>query len=177
MFNDTIGIDDILSKLQPYNYICIKTDAKHFQKDIGKNFTVGKDLDIIVSKNDFSTIQNILKELIIAKFTNYDIKYIEALNNYKIRVERFNCLIIQFDISVKFFDLDNSIIKDSIIKRIKENQYFIPTVDYELFYRLEEIKQNPHKQHHKSYVVLNAKFLNDNHYKNYKSIIESALND
>jgi len=176
IFFKFININDFIKAIEKYEYVLIKTDAKHFQKDFIDNFSVGKDLDIIASKKDYNKIVNILLGISKKTFKNCNIIEKDNKQNYKLRIEKYGCLIIQFDISkCNFYNLDENYIIKAIKYKVRKDNYYILPVEYELLFRLEEIKQNPYKEHHKEFIILNKQYLSNLH-NNYKNIIKEIIN-
>lgn len=138
-----VNVNDYLNIISNIDYALAKIDVPYNPKTFPFEYAIGKDLDIYVSSNDFVKICNITK-LYFTKYKVFVIKIIKNDNNFKLRIIKDSKLHFQIDITV-----DNSL----IINRIKKSNYYILSFENEKKVRLNEIKKNPNKVHHKEWLI------------------------
>lgn len=141
-----LNLADYLNKIKEINYALTKIDVPYNPKTFPHEYAIGKDLDIFVSQNDYNEI----REITINYFKQYNkqfiIKIIEKKNNFRLRMEKNNKLHFQIDITI-----DDSL----ILCKVKKDNYYILSLENEKKVRLNEIKKNPHKIHHKEWLINN----------------------
>ena len=141
-----LDILNYLKEINKYNYALTKTDVPYMPSDFPNNYPIGKDMDMYVSSVNFSDICKITKYYF--KNINYDKKIVKKNNNWKLRIEENNKLHYQIDITI-----DDNMINDRILK----NNYYILSLKNEIKIRQNEVNKNPHKKHHKEWLVINLK--------------------
>lgn len=156
-----IDLNNFINKLNKIEYIVIKLETPYRPRDFPFRYAYGKDLDIIINPRNHITALNILKE-----FSNenkqFKKKIIITKGNIRLRFIIKNQLHYQIDISSEIENLGSNFLIDSIEKRIKRNNYYVPTKKYELIYRLNEYYMNNSKKHHLDYLLNNIDKLDIN---------------
>ena len=140
-----LNLNNYFNEIKDINYGLTKIDVPYNPKEFPNKYAVGKDLDILVSANDYNKI----KTITIKYFKQYHLftfKIIETNNNFRLRLEVKNKLHYQIDITI-----NNSL----IIGRVEKDNYYILSLENEKKVRLNEIKKNPHKKHHKDWLLGN----------------------
>ena len=137
-----LNLNNFFYEIKDIHYALTKIDVPYNPKEFPNKYAVGKDLDILVSTNDYDTI----KTITIKYFKQYDqfiFKIIEKENNLRLRMEKNSKLHYQIDITI-----NNSL----IVNRVKKDNYYILSLENEKIIRLNEIKNNPNKKHHKEWI-------------------------
>jgi hypothetical protein len=148
--NDIIGI----------NYCITKYDTPYYNSKFPHEYTIGKDLDLLVHKDDFlSLIAIVCKHFEKQMKYFYKNKVIKDDNSIIIRIERFGILHYQIDISDKVKRVSKNCVNKMLNTRVKEKTFFIPQVKYELIIRLIEFLDNPYKKHHLEYIKKNKDYI------------------
>ena len=140
-----LNLNNYFNEIKDINYALTKIDVPYNPKEFPNKYAVGKDLDILVSANDYNKI----KTITIKYFKQYPLftfKIIETNNNFRLRLEVKNKLHYQIDITV-----NNAL----IIGRVEKDNYYILSLENEKIVRLNEFKKNPHKKHHKIWLIKN----------------------
>ena len=143
--NNILNLNNYFDEIKDINYALTKIDVAYNPKEFPNKYAVGKDLDILVSAKDYNEI----KTITIKYFKQYPLFkciIIETNNNFKLRLNEKNKLHYQIDITV-----NNSL----IIDRVEKDNYYILSLETEKKVRLYEIKKNPHKKHHKYWLLDN----------------------
>lgn len=151
ILENQINIEPILDSLNNYKYALVKLDSPYLPIDFPKTLPIGKDLDIICSKEDFSPIRELLFNF--AKSLNsYSYRIIDTNNNTRIRIEQNECLIIQFDISYSMEYRTDSFFENALKKRVFKKSYYTLDPIHEYIYRMCEYSKKPLKKQHEFYL-------------------------
>ena len=155
-----IDVKLILEHIQGYNYVITKLDSPYIPKDFPVHYPLGKDIDIICAdKEEYNKILGTVENDVKMYETSYHIrqvKYNDQDNHeYRslIRLEQEgHVLVLQFDISCKIGGLSPDFLNEMIEARKKNNVFYVPSIDYELICRLNEICNTKNKRHHIDFV-------------------------
>jgi Zn-dependent protease len=104
-----LDLNDLLNSISDMDYILIKTEVPYIKKGFPTNYPIGKDLDIVVTKNRFQEIAN-KAILFSSKYNYFHKKIIYTNNNLKIRFNLLGQLHYQIDISHSLDYIDNMFI-------------------------------------------------------------------
>jgi len=150
---DMIDLIKLFNELNNYEYFIIKIDTPYTPKTFPKEIPIGKDLDIFSSKKDFKNINKVLLDFANKYRDKFNIKVINQDYKYRVRLETFSKLYYQLDNN---YLTDNNIlsvfIENAMQKRIFINGYYTIPIEYEIVFRLSEIKNYPHKKYHIDFV-------------------------
>lgn len=154
-----LDLKKLFNSLQPFKYACIKVDAPYVPKDFPNNYAVGKDLDIIILKDDCSSVKNVLSDFTDVYRDKFNIRWIEDPYGFRVRYENSK-LHFQFDVKYMIEGLSEKFISDLLNTRklisFKKSIYGVPKVKYEIVIRmLADLKNKPH---HMEYLRDNLSF-------------------
>jgi len=141
-----INLKKYIDKISILNYAIAKYDVPYNPKEFPDKYAIGKDLDIYVCIKHYNDIKNVTKKYFSNYERIYNIKIIEKKNNYRLRMEKNNKLHFQIDIT------SNSIM---INDRQKIKNFYVLSKKNEIYVRKKEIVKNPHKIHHKKWLIKN----------------------
>ena len=162
-----ISIVEIVNLLNKYDYSLVKTDVPYMPHDFPTHFPVGKDLDIICKKEDFS---NIINEIINTtnKYHQYSIIIVNEKNGTRIRLQQSKTLYYQFDVSYNTQGLSTAFTEDAISARTNYNKlYYTLSPEYEFLYRLNALHKKNTKTHHREYLFSHMESFNEELAKKY----------
>lgn len=136
-----LDLEEYFNLIKQLEYFIIKLETPYVPRDFPKNYAIGKDIDIIVSGNDFDKIKEIT-QIFSRNYPNYTIIIYETdLNSFRLRFQEDNKLHYQIDIRT----LIEGISEETIIKcfegRLKNNNYYILPPKLERFFRELEYKK------------------------------------
>ena len=137
-----LNLNNYFIKIKDIKYALTKIDVPYNPKTFPFEYAIGKDLDIFVASEHYENIKTITNEY-FCKYTQFKIKIIEKNNYFRLRMEENNKLHFQIDITI-----DDSL----ILYRVKKDNYYILSLENEKIVRLNEIKKNPNKKHHKEWI-------------------------
>ena len=133
--------------ISDFDYVMIKLETPNTHRQFPHNYTIGTDIDIIASSDDFPKIKFIINQL--NKHKKFNIKEISDISSFKLRYQFGKFLNLQFDVSAsdesKLFL--NCINNSTSIKGIK-----VPKIEYELIVRILEWVNHPKKNHHLEFI-------------------------
>ena len=156
-----LELKELFNELNKYEYIIIKTDTPYSPKNFPNEYPIGKDLDIFSSEKDYKKVNEVLFDFADKYKNKFNIRVIEQDAKYRVRLEKFGQLYYQLDNN---YLTDNNIsyvfIEDAIQNKIFVNGYYTIPIEYEIVFRLSEIKSYPHKKHHIDYVKKNLDKVN-----------------
>ena len=134
-----------------YKYVIIKWDTPYFPKNFPKSYCVGKDVDILVLKEDFDAVCKIC-DTFSDKFAK---RTIEKDGNCRIRYEDCDNLHYQFDISWKTESFDENNVRSFISGRTRHGSFWVCSLNDEIQVRKKEVEMFPHKHHHEIWIDQN----------------------
>jgi|GEM_PF-1920956 len=154
-----LKIEDLFRILEGLNYTVLKNDVPYMPKDFPFNYPVGKDLDILVSKNDFMKAKTLVSKFAESSNWEWNYKVIEDIYRYKIRFLWNGRLHFQIDLTG---DLNNPVLEKALLDdRIKiNNMYYVPSIETEVLLRMLEYQKNKTKKHHLDYIIKNKSMWN-----------------
>lgn len=156
-----IDVKTILQHIHNRKYVLTKTETPYMPEDFPIHYPLGKDIDIICSDMDeyHQVLASILKDIEIYKDYNIRIlkKTDKAGREYRtlVRIEQEDqFLVLQFDIASRYRtgNLTPDFVDEMIETRIREKNYYVPSIKYEIIVRLQELHSYPRKKHHRDYV-------------------------
>lgn len=156
-----LELKELFNELNKYEYIIIKTDTPYSPKNFPNEYPIGKDLDIFSSEKDYKKVNEVLFDFADKYKNKFNIRVIEQDAKYRVRLEKFGQLYYQLDNNYLTDNNTSSVfIEDAIQNRIFVNGYYTIPIEYEIVFRLSEIKSYPHKKHHIDYVKKNLDKVN-----------------
>ena len=151
-FSTEIDFSSLCDQINSFNCAFVKTDVPYMPDDFPKSVPIGKDADIICTRNDFDALCKILDNW-AAKFTGYNIIKIDGLKSRKIRIQTGNVLLYQIDLSWSIEGISDGFVDDALSVRIKTESYYILTPIYEYIIRMNAYSKDKKKAYHKKYLV------------------------
>lgn len=143
-----LNIYDYLTAIKEFNYALIKVETPYMTNNFPHNYPIGKDMDVIVSKEDYRPLveitQKSFKNLPFFKITENN-----SPNNYRVRLEHNKKLHYQIDISC---ELDTVNIEELLANRKLRNNYYVLDSKNEFMIRKYELNKNPNKKHHQEWI-------------------------
>lgn len=156
LLNNPIKMHAILRILEKYDYAVLKLEGNEMLYDFPEHCPVGKDVDILINKEECSVIkreiQEYLEEINDGK---YIIKTVENKYSCTIRVEIYGRMFFQIDMIYAHPRLNGSYFDDAMKSRIKKACFYVLDTRYESIYRMVSLRENPQKRHHYEYIVAN----------------------
>ncbi len=150
-----LNLNLLFENLSEYEYIIIKLDTPYMTKDFPKIIPIGKDLDIYSSKKDFENVNESILNFANQYQDIFDIKIIKDDGKYRVRFEKFGQLYYQLDNNyLTDKTIPSVFIEDAICHKIRKNNYYTLPIEYEIVFRLSEIKNAPHKRYHIDFVKM-----------------------
>lgn len=144
-----LDIEAVLKNIKPFQYVLTKTDVPYMPSDFPKNYPLGKDMDLVCIKSDFSGVCNAIINSLQDMQLPYTIREVGKSEYHKlIRVELEEYLIYQFDITSELLVPNADFIPQMLKRRIQEQNYYKPFLKDELIIRLYEAVYNKQKRHH-----------------------------
>lgn len=164
----SLNVTKIIDAISSYEYVLTKTDVPYMPSDFPKNYPLGKDMDIVCSRSDFSGICN----QIIAAFNKMQLPYsiieVDKSTYHKlVRVELEGQLIYQFDVTSELEHVNADFIPNLLKRRIPEKTYYKPILEDELIIRLYEVLDNKQKRHHIEFLQNHLKELEEGNIDKY----------
>ena len=155
-----LPIASFLGKIRDLQYVALKTEAPYQPDNFPETYPLGKDLDILCSKEDYEAILKqayILKEKYSEK---YEVKVVKKGNGEKIRFELNGFLCYQIDLSWDLFKIKGKDVPPFLNDRITNGKYFTLTLEKELLVRCFEYLANQKKTHHLDFIKKYSSHLN-----------------
>jgi len=179
----SLNVTKIIDAISSYEYVLIKTDVPYMPSDFPKNYPLGKDMDIVCSRSDFSGICNQIIAALNKMQLPYSIIEVDKSKYHKlVRVELEGQLIYQFDITSELQVPNDDFVPQMLKRRIQEQNYYKPVLEDELVIRLYEAANNKQKRHHIEYLQKHLaefdnsceRFLNNDAFEVLKLLRDSA---
>ena len=143
-----LNIVEYLEKLKNLNYVILKEDTPYQPTNFPETYSLGKDLDILCTLEDYPTILQITKDFRKDYEEKYEIKCIEKTKGEKIRFELNDFLCFQIDLSWEIFKIEQLNVPSFLSDRIIKGNFFMLTLEKELLIRAFEFIGNSKKKHH-----------------------------
>ena len=138
-----LNIKKYLDVIYEYNYALTKIDVPYNPATFPFNYAIGKDLDMFVSKDCFEKIQETTLNF-FKQYTRFQLRIIKNAKNFRLRMEQNEVLHYQIDITMN----------DQMVQNKEyRNHYYILSLNNEMKVRLNEIRKNPGKLHHKYWII------------------------
>jgi hypothetical protein len=157
MYMYYLNLNNYFKSISNLDYAIAKIDTPYNPKEFPKKYAIGKDLDIFVKKKDFEKI----KMATINYFNQYKNFYVypdknRPTNNFILLImdksKKKNWKKEKYHNSWCHYQIDITV-NDSLIKnRVKKENFYILSMENEKIVRLNELKKNPHKKHHKDWL-------------------------
>lgn len=153
LFKPHFILSEYFATIESYSWILIKSDTEDMDSDFRVTHLFSKDIDLICYKNEFDRIVDETIAFSINKcMPGCVIKHIKDKNRSKIRIEQNDFLIFQFDIACEIEYMETAFLQDAVNRRISYRDYYIPTLEDELIFRVYEYLMHPEKIKHKCYI-------------------------
>ena len=110
--------------MRPYSYAFVKIDVPYMPKDFPENIPVGKDADIICSKNDFCKLWDIVKDWSVKLLSDISsVSSVDSLIGVKdssLRGEYYvKSIEEQYGNRLRIYTLKNTSILPSLLRFLK----------------------------------------------------------
>lgn len=162
-FDPNFSLIGLCENIKEYEYAFVKIDVPYMPEDFPYRIPVGKDADIICTRESFELIN-----MVCGKWTKdlprkYNIIEIQETNGTRYRIcGSRNILIYQIDISWRANGLNEKFYRDAVSDRVNCGMYYKLAAEYEYIYRMYSYYQDNNKAHHKEYLILNQSDYNPN---------------
>lgn len=159
---DLSGFFDAIADIP---YIAVKTDAPYMVENFPADYPVGKDIDLIVTEENFMTMVDRI-ESFAWRSRGFKIRRIHEKRGFRLRFEFGRVLHYQIHAEYAVDGLSSDFIAQSIRNRRKDRNYFVPELGYEIAYRWVDFHEHRVKRHHLEYIKnhrnsINWAFLED----------------
>ena len=169
IIEEKLSLKEYFESIYDYEWMLIKTEADYMPLDFPNNIPFSKDVDMISSNDDFiNVVESTWQYLNTLLSEKYEIRKIDDKDRVKIRVEKKGFLIIQIDISRSVAGLKQSFVESSLKNRHEKNGYYVSTDRDEVYFRMNEYRQNPNKIWHKVWVENHAELFDAEYFANLK---------
>lgn len=159
IFNPTVSVNDYLPRIDNCDYVAIKTCAP-YNKGNSFDFAFGKDLDIICKTHCYERVKEITKAYVYGLEDDlYKVTEVNDGDATRYRIMMNNHLVYQFDISSNVDGIDMQAIEDTIDSRQRNGAIYVPALQYELLYILNEYLKHPSKKYHLNFLKQNKDLL------------------
>ena len=151
---DKLDLTKYLFMIKDLKYFIIKLETPYVPKDFPQNYAIGKDIDLIVSIDDFEKIKEITKYF-SNEYSEYNIILHDSDSDcFRLRFENNNNkLHYQIDIRTSLQGITNEHIQKCLEYRIMNNNYYIlPPKLERVFRELEYIRYGNSKPWHKDWL-------------------------
>lgn len=165
-----LSLKHFFSEASKFDYAVVKIDTPYNPSNFPSIYAIGKDIDIICKKKDFSN------------FCNFIARWCSTYNFYKLVIKKVsddNCLFrletenttvhggverqlhFQFDLSYTFHSINEEQVSSIIDNSILYNGLKVTDLEDELRIRQEEVLRSPHKKHHSDWITEYTKYKSD----------------
>lgn len=154
VLNPEIDMKRCISILNQFSYALIKTEVPYFPLNFPEEIPVGKDLDIICSRDDYAPLLKELKNFAVESEV-YDIVFKKMRNdkaNTQIRFEIAGKLILQLDVAYKIPHQIADVVSVALEKRVLKDGYYVLDDVYEYLVRMVTYTDKPNKKYHLEYL-------------------------
>tara|TARA_A100001035_G_scaffold192965_1_gene154287 strand:+ start:442 stop:1425 length:984 start_codon:yes stop_codon:yes gene_type:complete len=148
-----LDIGSLLSSLKKYEYFLIKRDTPYNPPSFPSSYAVGKDLDVIVKKDDLKSVKEEVTSFAEKNKGKFNLNIIEEKNGFRVRFEENDMLHYQIDVSTSVPGVSEKFLQKCFEEKLLVNRAFyeLPT-RYEAVLRVASLSRKPSKIHH--YVFL-----------------------
>ena len=155
VFDSDFDFREIVEILNHYKYAFVKISVPYIPVEFPDKIPVGKDADILCSKNDWEEIKKQISKA-LEKYCYYNILLIDQDDGFKIRIQQGKTLFYLIDVSYKILGAKGSFLEDALTERVYDKRgFYTLRNDYEYVYRAFELHKNPQKIYHKRYLIEN----------------------
>jgi hypothetical protein len=123
-----------INVMSKYNYFITKIDVPYVPKDFPNTYAIGKDLDIVVSKEHFEDVK-LFCDLYSRTYPYFNIIWQRERGGFGLRFEKDGKLHFKFDIRHSVKHIDDDHIVSSMNNRLLKDGYFITDNLHEKLYR------------------------------------------
>lgn len=160
----SIDLNNIFSKIKNLNYALTKVEAPYQEKDFPSQYAVGKDIDVLVDKNDAFKAFDVINKYADEYSGIFKVKKIFENEGFRIRfLNDDNTLHFQIDVKISNLVETSSIIENAL-------GYKELDISYEAVSRIKAFTKKPHKIHHKDFILKNQNKINLKILKKHNSI-------
>ena len=159
-----INLQTFINEIKDIDYAFTKIETPYQVDNFPKDYAHGKDIDILVSKEDAFILFEKLNSLKLQNSGSFKTKTIFEKNGARVRfLNNDNSLHYQVDIKISSLATKENI-------KIHKDGYKIFTKDIEVINRLNALELKPHKVHHKEYIIKEKNNINLKTLKKYNKI-------
>lgn len=145
-----LAIPKLIELFENLNYVILKTDVPYMPATFPISYPLGKDLDILISREDVEFLTPIIEKLKKISSWKFGLKIIRSNTGVKFRFMWLGILHYQIDC---VFDLKLNGLEESLLKnRIRKETYWIPPLSLEMLYRASEYSHNTLKYYHLDFI-------------------------
>lgn len=146
VFEPNIDLKELFELLNPYSYALLKDEAPNMPKSFPDVIPVGKDIDIICTRDEFPKVREVLKQITEKYKEEYDIRIVDKEYGTLFRFEFDSRLIFLADLSWLIFPgLNDRYVIDAIKSRISHKGYYKVNPKYEYLSRCVTYIENNKK--------------------------------
>jgi|ETNmetMinimDraft_4_1059912.scaffolds.fasta_scaffold01777_12 hypothetical protein len=121
---DGLDLKFFLNVMSQYKYFITKIDVPYVPKDFPTNYAIGKDLDIVVSKEHFEDVK-LFCDLYSRTYPSFNIIWEKAHGGFGLRFEKDGKLHFKFDVRHLVEHISDGHIVNSMNNRLLKDGYFI----------------------------------------------------
>ena len=147
-----LDLHNFFDLIKDISYILVKIDTPYVPEDFPDQYAVGKDLDIIVDKNDMVLMKQIVEKYADKYKNNFVIAKKDLGDGFCVRFKDNGRLHFQLDIACRVKGLDKDFVRESIENRKPIGSYFVAEERYEMIYRYVYYKKKKRKKYHLKYI-------------------------
>jgi hypothetical protein len=153
LLTSELDICNVISSFKKLDYFLVKRDTPANPKDFPTSYAVGKDLDVIIKKENLNKAKDIALKFSEQYKDKFTVKVIENPESFRIRFENNDMLHYQIDVSTSMKGLSKEFLEKCFSEKLLINDLFYELPHrYEAVVRTASLSQKPSKFHH--YVFL-----------------------
>ena len=156
-----LDLPRFLSIIADDQYALTKIDSPYMVDNFPIDYPVGKDLDVLVTPDNFYSLMAKLIKFSRDYQEIFDVRDVSEPDGIRIRFHKKgtdDSLEYQIDVTVSELVLDKTC--------VKVDDYKVLTEEYECYSRLTSLKKKPHKTHHADYVLARQTLIDEKVLKN-----------
>ena len=131
---NNLDMNFFLSTANNYKYFISKIDTPYVPQEFPNKYAIGKDLDIIVSKEHFEEFKKFCN-LYSKTYPYFEIVWENETNGFGIRFEKNNQLHFKLDVRHSIEHISDEHINNSLNNRVLHNGYYITENRFEKVFR------------------------------------------
>tara|TARA_B100000282_G_scaffold172273_1_gene124886 strand:- start:93 stop:1049 length:957 start_codon:yes stop_codon:yes gene_type:complete len=159
-----INLQTFINEIKDIDYAFTKIETPYQADNFPKDYAHGKDIDILVSKEDAFILFEKLNDFKLENSGLFKTKIIFEKNGARVRfLNSDNSLHYQIDIKISGLATKENI-------NVHKDGYKIFSKDIEIINRLNALELKPHKTHHKDYILKEKNNINLKTLKKYNKI-------